>query len=331
MSNLEVAPAELSSAASQHSDTPTMVEVLHPREVPLGGPRAIRVQRTLPQRQRSLVGAWCFIDHYGPVAARMDVPPHPHTGLQTASWLFSGEVEHRDSAGVHAAVRPGELNLMTAGAGICHSEVSVNSGAPLHGVQLWVALPASDRDTGRDFAHYTPPPVALPGARAHVFLGELAENRSPVPTFTPLLGAQIELDPGTTLDVDVDPTFEHGVLCDLGAVRVDGTALTIADLGYRSPGPAQLQTHNAGEGPARVLLLGGAPFTEELVMWWNFVGRSHQDIAEYRRLWEDADDRFGAVQGYRGNVARLPAPPLPTVRLRPRPVPQRKGNTDDNR
>jgi redox-sensitive bicupin YhaK (pirin superfamily) len=331
MSNLEVAPAELACAASQHSDTPTMVEVLHPREVPLGGPRAIRVQRTLPQRQRSLVGAWCFIDHYGPVAARMDVPPHPHTGLQTVSWLFSGEVEHRDSAGVRAAVRPGELNLMTAGAGICHSEVSVDSGAPLHGVQLWVALPASDRDIGRDFAHYTPPPVVLPGARARVFLGELAGSRSPVPTFTPLLGAQIELDPGTTLDVDVDPTFEHGVLCDLGTVRVDGTALTIADLAYRSPGPAQLQMYNAGEAPARVLLLGGPPFTEELVMWWNFVGRSHQDIAEYRRLWEDADDRFGAVRGYRGNVARLPAPPLPTVRLRPRPVPQRKGDTDDNR
>ncbi|RAU93023.1 pirin family protein [Mycobacterium colombiense] len=331
MSNLEVAPAELSCAASQHSDTPTTVDVLHPREVPLGGPRAIRVQRTLPQRQCSLVGAWCFIDHYGPVAARMDVPPHPHTGLQTVSWLFSGEVEHRDSAGVHAAVRPGELNLMTAGAGICHSEVSVNSGAPLHGVQLWVALPGSDRDTGRDFAHYAPAPVALPGARVHVFLGELAGSRSPVTTFTPLLGAQIELDPGTTLDVDVDPTFEHGVLCDLGAVRVDGTALTIADLAYRSPGPAQLQMHNAGQGPARVLLLGGAPFTEELVMWWNFVGRSHQDIADYRQLWEDADDRFGAVRGYRGNVARLPAPPLPTVRLRPRPVPQRKGDTDDNR
>lgn len=331
MSNLEVVPAELACAASQHRAALPLVQVLHPREVPLGGPRAIQVQRTLPQRQRSLVGAWCFIDHYGPVAARMDVPPHPHTGLQTVSWLFSGEVEHRDSAGVHAAVRPGELNLMTAGAGICHSEVSVDSGASLHGVQLWVALPASDRDTGRDFAHYAPTPVALPGGQARVFLGELAGSRSPVPTFTPLVGAQIDLDAGTTLDIDVDPTFEHGVLCDLGAVHVDGTALTIADLAYRRPGTAQLQVHNPGEGPARVLLLGGAPFTEELVMWWNFVGRSHDDIADYRRLWEDADERFGTVHGYRGTLNRLPAPPLPTARLRPRPVLQGKGNTDDNR
>ena len=137
MSNLEAALAEVACSASHGAGT----EVLHPREVPLGGARAIRVRRTLPQRERSLIGAWCFIDHYGPVSASMDVPPHPHTGLQTVSWLFSGEVEHRDGAGVHAVVRPGELNLMTAGAGICHSEVSVESRAVLHGIQLgWRCL-----------------------------------------------------------------------------------------------------------------------------------------------------------------------------------------------
>ena len=306
-------------------------EVLHPREVPLGGARAIRVRRTLPQRERSLIGAWCFIDHYGPVSASMDVPPHPHTGLQTVSWLFSGEVEHRDSAGVHAVVRPGELNLMTAGAGICHSEVSVESRAVLHGVQLWVALPDSDRNTGRDFAHFVPTPMSLPGAVARVFLGELAGSRSPVHTFTPLLGAQIDLDAGTELDIDVDPAFEHGVLCDSGTVHVDGTALAVADLAYRSPGRSLLHLRNVADRPARVLLLGGTPFTEELVMWWNFVGRSHDDIVSYRQLWEDGDDRFGAVQGYRGSLTRLPAPPLPTTRLRPRPIPQRKGCTDDYR
>lgn len=198
MSNLEAAPAEVACAASQELVASPGVEVLRPREVPLGGPRGIRVQRVLPQRRRSLVGAWCFIDHYGPVVARMDVPPHPHTGLQTVSWLFSGEVEHRDSAEVYAAIRPGELNLMTAGAGICHSEVSVDSGTVLHGVQLWVALPASDRNTARGFAHHTPAPLSLPGAEARVFLGELAGTRSPVPTFTPLLGAQIDLDANAT-------------------------------------------------------------------------------------------------------------------------------------
>jgi quercetin 2,3-dioxygenase len=321
MSNLEAAPAEVACSASRAAG----IEVLRPREVPLGGPRALRVQRTLPQRQRSLIGAWCFIDHYGPVSARMDVPPHPHTGLQTVSWLFSGEVEHRDSAGVHALVRPGELNLMTAGAGICHSEVSVESDAVLHGVQLWVALPDSDRDTGRDFAHYAPGRLSLPGAVARVFLGELAGHRSPVPTFTPLLGAQIDLDVNAGLDIDVNPAFEHGVLCDAGPVQMGEIALAVGDLGYQSAGSSSLHLRNVGDRPARVLLLGGIPFTEELVMWWNFVGRSHDDIVGYRRLWEDGDDRFGAVRGYRGSVTRLPAPPLPTARLRPRAIPERKG------
>ncbi len=319
MSNLETAPAEVACSASRVAG----IEVLHPREVPLGGPRAIRVQRTLPQRQRSLIGAWCFIDHYGPAAARMDVPPHPHTGLQTVSWLFSGEVEHRDSAGVQALVRPGELNLMTAGAGICHSEVSVESDAVLHGVQLWVALPDSDRDTGRGFAHYVPDSISLPGAVARVFLGELAGSRSPVPTFAPLLGAQIDLDAHTELCLDIEPAFEHGVLCDVGAVAMSRTPLAIAELGYQGPGSAMLRLRNVGDRPARVVLLGGTPFTEELLMWWNFVGRTHDEIVGYRQLWEDADPRFGAVEGYRGSVNRLPAPPLPTTRLRPRPLPHR--------
>ena len=164
MSNTDTAPAEVACAASAFAG------VLHPREVPLGGPRAIRVRRTLPQRERSLIGAWCFADHYGPHdvgdGIGMDVPPHPHTGLQTVSWLFEGEIEHRDSAGVHAFVRPGEVNLMTAGAGICHSEVSTAATTVLHGVQLWVALPDSDRDTGRDFAHHAPEPVEVAGRGA---------------------------------------------------------------------------------------------------------------------------------------------------------------------
>jgi quercetin 2,3-dioxygenase len=317
VSNLETAPAEVACGASRVADT----EVLHPREVPLGGPRAIRVQRTLPQRQRSLIGAWCFIDHYGPVRARMDVPPHPHTGLQTVSWLFSGEVEHRDSAGMHALIRPGELNLMTAGAGICHSEVSAEAGAVLHGVQLWVALPDSHRDTGRGFAHYAPEPISLPGAVARVFLGELAGSRSTVHTFMPLLGAQIDLDGHAEVHLDVDPAFEHGVLCDSGTVAMSGTTLAVADLGYQGPGSGSVHLRNVGDGPARVVLLGGTPFTEELLMWWNFVGRTHDEIVRYRQLWEDADARFGVVEGYRGSVARLPAPPLPATRLRPRPLP----------
>jgi redox-sensitive bicupin YhaK (pirin superfamily) len=322
MSNTDTAPAEVACAASPFAG------VLHPREVPLGGPRAMRVRRTLPQRERSLIGAWCFADHYGPhdvrSSAGMDVPPHPHTGLQTVSWLFSGEVEHRDSAGVHAIVRPAELNLMTAGAGICHSEVSTAATTVLHGVQLWVALPGSDRQTGRDFAHYVPRPRSVDGAGVRVFLGELAGDRSPVHTFTPLLGAQIDLAPGARLSLDVDPTFEHGVLLDHGSVEVAGAALDIADLAFQGAGSDELHLVNSGETPARALLLGGPPFPEQLVMWWNFVGRSHEDIAAYRQMWVNNDDCFGAVHGYGGIVSRLPAPPLPNATLRPRPNPATK-------
>ncbi|MGB3332587.1 MAG: pirin family protein [Mycobacterium sp.] len=319
MSNLEATSTEFACAATPEDH----IEVLHPREVPLGGARAIGVRRTLPQRDRSLIGAWCFVDHYGPhdvADGGMDVPPHPHTGLQTATWLFSGRVEHRDSGGVHAVVNPGELNLMTAGAGICHSEVSVDpQAAPvLRGVQLWVALPDSARHTARDFTHFAPEPVSLPGASALVFVGELAGYRSPVGSFTPLLGAQLDLDPRTELALDVDPAFEHGVLCDLGAISLGGAALGVGALGYQGPGRAVLALRNTADSPARILVLGGVPFGEELVLWWNFIGRTHEEIVEFRRRWQDGDEQFGQVSGYQGRLQRLPAPPMPPLRLRPR-------------
>ncbi|KFZ81335.1 pirin [Amycolatopsis sp. MJM2582] len=318
MSNTEADPAELLCRERPGEG----VTVLTPRDVPLGGPRAIRVRRTLPQRQRSLIGAWCFADHYGPqdvsASGGMDVAPHPHTGLQTASWLFSGEIEHRDSIGTHAMVRPGELNLMTAGHGIAHSEVSTPDTATLHGVQLWIALPDEHRDTARDFRHYAPPLLDLPGATARVFLGSLAGTTSPVPAFTPLLGAELTVESGATLTLDVDPAFEHGVLQDIGSVTVAGVALDTGELAYLAPGAARLELVNPGTEPARVLLLGGTPFTEELVMWWNFVGRSHDDIAEYREAWQAQADRFGRVEGYQGGTAWLPAPTLPQVRIKPR-------------
>ncbi len=316
VSNVDPSPDEVDCRASRFTG------VLQAREVPLGGPRAMLVRRTLPAAQRSMIGAWCFADHYGPhdvrSSAGMDVPPHPHTGLQTVSWLFQGEIEHRDSAGVHAMVRPGELNLMTAGAGICHSEVSTSAATVLHGVQLWVALPDSARDTGRDFAHHVPEATTVDGATLRVFLGDIAGSRSPVHTFTPLLGAQIDIDPRATVHLDVDPAFEHGVLLDTGDIEVAGTALQRADLAYQSPGWDRLEIVNRSDAPARLILLGGPPFGEALLMWWNFVGRSHDEIVAYRQAWQDGADRFGAVTGYQGPVPRLPAPSMPGTRLKPR-------------
>ncbi len=293
-----------------------MIEILTPREVPLGGPRALKVRRTLPQRQRSLIGAWCFADHYGPDTSSMDVPPHPHTGLQTVSWLFSGEIEHRDSVGSHAMVRPGELNLMTAGYGISHSETSTPETEILHGMQLWVALPARSRFTAPTFEHHVPPTHTSQGLTARVFLGSLLGETSPVATFTPLLGAELVLDAGARVTLDVDSTFEHGIIVDQGTVTMDETVLAAAELGYREPGSSTLDLHNPTREPVRLLLLGGPPFGEQIVMWWNFVGRSHEDVVEYRAAYERESEQFGTVEGYPGS--RLHAPPLPNSRMQPR-------------
>ncbi|SFY48540.1 pirin family protein [Streptomyces sp. F-1] len=323
MSNIETRPPELrcgtpSDAAPEPGER--RVEVLSARDVPLGGPRAMTVRRTLPQRGRTLIGAWCFADHYGPddvaVSGGMTVPPHPHTGLQTVSWLFSGEIEHRDSLGTHALVRPGELNLMTGGHGISHSEVSTRRTSVLHGVQLWVALPAEHRDAPRDFQHHVPRPVALDGAEVRVFLGTLAGDTSPVPTFSPLLGAEITLDAHADVTLEIDPRFEHGLLVDQGDVRMAGTPLRRAELGYLAPGPDTLRLVNTGDAPARTVLLGGTPFGEQIVMWWNFIGRSHDDIVRAREEWQSASDRFGSVDGCPAD--RLMAPPLPNASLTPR-------------
>jgi quercetin 2,3-dioxygenase len=337
MSNLERDPVEL--LCPPEVPAGPVVHVLAPRDVPLGGPRAMNVRRTLPQRGRTTIGAWCFADHYGPddvaVSGGMVVPPHPHTGLQTVSWLFEGEIEHRDSAGSHALVRPGAVNLMTAGRGISHSEVSTPGTTRLHGVQLWVALPDASRHVGPFFEHAEIAPVAIGDATVRVFVGDLAGAVAPeasVTVFSPLLGAQVDLPPGGSVELELDPSFEHGVLVDLGDVTLSArngvdvtdapTAVAWAELAFVEAGPRRLTLRAGGDG-ARLVLLGGVPFGEELVMWWNFIGRSHDEIVEFRRQWQadvigrdNPDGRFGTVDGYDGSP--LPAPELPTVRLKPR-------------
>ncbi len=296
------------------------VRVIVPREVPLGGPRAMTVRRTLPARERSFVGAWCFVDHYGPdevdSSGGMVVSPHPHTGLQTVSWLFSGEIEHRDSAGHHALVRPGEVNLMTAGRGISHSEYSTDGTTLLHGAQLWLALPDADRHTDPGFEHYVPEPVVADGWEARVFLGSLLDSTSPVRTYTPLLGAELRLRAGTTLLVPVEEDFEHGLLLDSGTISVNGEKLAPSELGYCEPGRDHLLL--VAHEDALLLLLGGPPFGQQIVMWWNFIGRDHDEIVAYRDQWQrlindGADDRFSLPPG--DLLPPIPAPPLPNARM----------------
>jgi redox-sensitive bicupin YhaK (pirin superfamily) len=302
------------------------IELLEPRLVPLGGPRAMPVRRTLPQRARSLIGAWCFVDHYGPdpvsETGGMTVPPHPHTGLQTVSWLFAGEIDHRDSVGSHALVRPGELNLMTAGRGIQHSEVGTPETHVLHGAQLWIALPETARHTAPAFERFVPQPFSYEGATISVFLGSLLGHVSTAHTFTAIVGAQLDLPAHTRLELPVDPTYEHGILVDAGAPRIEGQDVTASELAYLPLGNDRLVV-DSGDQPLRALLIGGTPLGERILMWWNFIGRSHEEIVAFRQQWQseviadlNEDGRFGHVYGYEGGA--LPAPELPNVRLRPR-------------
>jgi len=283
----------------------------------------MNVRRTLPQRQRTFVGAWCFVDHYGPddVAATggMAMPPHPHTGLQTVSWLFSGAVEHRDSAGHHAFVRPGEVNLMTAGRGISHSEYSTADTTVLHGAQLWLALPDAHRHTEPGFEHFVPEPVTGEAWEARVFLGSLLGSTSPVRTHSPVLGAELRLPAGTTLQLPVDASYEHGLLLDSGSLTVDGEALKAHELGFLDAGRDNLEIVAAED--ALLLVLGGPPFGERIVMWWNFIGRDHDEVAAYRAQWQHRvggadDDRFSLPAD--DPMDPLPAPPLPHVQMLPR-------------
>ncbi|WP_179954761.1 pirin family protein [Georgenia wutianyii] len=327
MTNLERRPQERVCVARPGEG----VELVAPRDVPLGGPRAMTVRRTLPSRERSLIGAFCFLDHYGPddVAATggMDVAPHPHTGLQTVTWIFSGRVLHQDALGSVQTIEPGQLNLMTAGHGISHSEESTLARFPaersLHGVQLWTVLPEATRHGDRAFEHVAQvPSFRTDGAHVQVFLGALGGLTSPARADTPLVAAQVDLAAGATLRLRVDPAFEHGVLLDSGELTVAGTALEPAWLAYLAPGREELVLQ-AGPEPVRAVLVGGEPFPEEVLMWWNFVGRTHEEVLTARDQWQAAlagdpqgAARFGTVPGYAG--APLPAPELPNVRLRPR-------------
>ena len=249
----------------------------------------------------------------------MSVAPHPHTGLQTVSWLFAGEIEHRDSAGHHAMVRPGEVNLMTAGRGISHSEVSTPDTTALHGAQLWVALPDATRDADPGFEHYAPELVTGPGWEARVFLGSLLGDTSPVTTHTPLLGAELLIEAGASVTLDVDPTFEHGVLVDSGVLSVAGHETKPAELAYVPVGRERIELVAHAE-PARVLVLGGPPFGESIVMWWNFVGRSHEEIVAFREEWQGQIDGELLRDGRFGIPVDDPTPPIPAPPLPERPA-----------
>jgi redox-sensitive bicupin YhaK (pirin superfamily) len=281
-------------------------------------PGGLVVRRALPRAGRRLVGPWCFLDHYGPLAFGVDKPmsigPHPHIGLQTVTWLIEGEALHRDSLGNERLITPGQLNLMTAGFGISHSEETPqrNSGR-LHGVQLWVALPETRRHMPPSFDHYAElPTVELGGGRAVVLMGELNGVRSPANAHSRMVGADIVASNDADLSLPLDSSFEHALILIDGDVALGDRKLELSTLYYLGTGRDAV-TLTARTG-SRLMLLGGAPFGESILMWWNFVGRTPEEIAKARNDWEQGS-RFGSVAGYLGD--RIPAPPLSLRPQRP--------------
>jgi quercetin 2,3-dioxygenase len=285
------------------------VEVTESRESQVG---AFRVRRALPRRARRTVGAWCFLDHMGPAdideAHGLDVAPHPHIGLQTVTWLLDGEAVHRDSLGSEQVIAPGQLNLMTAGGGVSHSEEGTGRyRGRLQGVQLWVAQPSATREGAPAFEHHAElPSVELASGVATVLVGELDGAASPARHDTDHAGVDLDLRPGPTSTVPLRPDHEHALVVVTGAVEVDGAVVEPGHLAYLGVGRDELGI--TAPVATRAVLVGGVPFDEPVLMWWNFVARTRDEIVRAHADWMAAADRFGSV-----------ASPLPRTEVGPPP------------
>jgi quercetin 2,3-dioxygenase len=286
----------------------TSVEISQSHTAQVGD---LQVRRALPRATRRTIGAWCFIDHLGPVDISpergADTAPHPHMGLHTVTWLLEGEVVHHDSLGSEQLIRPGELNLMTAGHGIAHSEegFGLHSGR-VHAVQLWVAQPDRTRHGSAAFEHHgSLPVVELDQATCTILVGDFACETSPARRDTRLVGIDLHLRPGRST-LPLVPAFEYGAVAMAGEIKVGGTVLSPGHLAYLGSGHDEvaLDVHDQ----ARMMLIGGEPFESRISMFWNFVARTHDEIDEAVRQWQADDGRFGRVPS---SLARIPSPRPP--------------------
>jgi quercetin 2,3-dioxygenase len=284
---------------------------------------ALHVARALPLKERRLIGPWCLLDRFGPLTFAgdkpMDVAPHPHTGMQTVTWLLDGEVLHDDSLGCEAVVRPGGVNVTTAGSGIAHAEQTpIRNSGRLSGVQLWVALPDVHRHIAPSFAAIERvPAVEHRGGLTQVIAGILGDgpsHASPGPHYSDLVAADVQVHAGGTVELGLDPRFEHAVLVLSGDCAIEDQALEDRRLYYL--GPNRSGAAFGSRTGCRLLLIGGPPFAEPILMWWNFVARTQEEIAQARSDWEE-HRRFGDVKAYRGERLRAPSLIRPA---RPNPI-----------
>jgi quercetin 2,3-dioxygenase len=285
-----------------------VVEIVESREAQVAN---LRVRRALPTKGRRTVGAWCFVDHMGPMSLTpdrsVDVAPHPHMGLQTVTWLFSGEFLHRDSLGSEQLIRAGQLNLMTSGHGIAHAEENpgLRSGE-MHGMQLWVAQPSSTRDGGAGFEHFDVlPTIEAPHLTATVLVGSFDELDSPARRDSALVGLELDLHGGDAT-IALNPEFEYALIVANGSVLVDDIVVQPGVLAYLGTGRDEIRFGSTG--PSRAMLIGGVPFDERLFMWWNFVARTQDEISDAWRAWSGGDERFGRVESRFARI-EVDAPP----------------------
>lgn len=278
------------------SPEPTF-ESLESQRVDLG---AIKVHRALPNRQRRSIGPFVFLDAFGPSDRLFDVGCHPHTGIATVTFLTSGRVTHRDSLGSELTVGPGEISLMTAGRGICHTETGIEG--PLMGVQLWLALPYTQRDCTPAYHHFDDLPYfEEPGGRITVAMGKNQGYEASTTTRQPTVLLKVDVE--GTLQLPLDYNLEHGVYVLSGSVEIDGNPLETGDFVY-------LGTRGYGfeaKGKATVIVLGGTPVDAPYVLWWNFLADDHETVKMFRDAWNDRHQAFGDVP----DSQRLEAPSLP--------------------
>lgn len=303
---------QLDDGIDARAATADDVEVVDSRPSKVG---PTTVLRALPTRARRTVGPWCFVDHAPPHVVDgspgMQVGPHPHIGLQTVTWLLAGEVVHRDSLGSEQPIRPGQLNLMTAGFGVAHAEQTPSSYRDeLHALQLWVAQPESTRHGQPAFEHHSELPIVDIGAcTATVLVGELVGAASPARRDTDHFGADLVIRPGPTA-IPLSTEHEHAIVVVGGRISVSGHPVNVDQHLYVAPGRAEL-TVEADE-PARALLLGGVPFEARPLMWWNFVARERAEIDDAYEAWQSGTGRFGPVESSL-DIIPAPLPPWRTA------------------
>ena len=277
----------------------------------------VPVLRALPNRARRMVGAWCFLDHAGPShfdeGPGMQVGPHPHTCLQTFTWMIEGEVLHRDSLGSEQPIRPGQVNLMTAGKGIAHSEESL--GKPdFHAVQLWIALPKDQRFMPPRFQHYPVlPQFSRQGLQMTVLAGEWEGQRAPTEVHSPLVAADMEASQPTSATLALRPEFEYGVLCLYGDLQVNGQTAAANELIYLPEGGSAVDVQCGAN--SRFILLGGEPYEGGVLIWWNFVGQNQEEIEGFLANWNQG---IGFGEPVASPLPPLTAPTLDGVQLRQR-------------